>query len=39
MRLATASMDQAIAIAGELAALAAGTAHATKPPGRGAFWK
>jgi Ca-activated chloride channel family protein len=38
-RLATASMDQAIAIAGELAALAAGTAHATKPPGRGAFWK
>ncbi|MFN0251817.1 MAG: VIT domain-containing protein [Kofleriaceae bacterium] len=40
LRLATATMDQAIAIAGELAALAAGAPPpAAKPPGRGAFWK
>jgi len=38
-RLATASMDQAIAIAGELAALAAGTPPSSKPATRGAFWK
>ena len=37
-RLATASLDDALAIAGELAALAAG-APAPKPSGRGAFWK
>ncbi len=38
-RLATASMDQAIAIAGELAALAAGAPPSPKPATRGAFWK
>ena len=39
VRLASASMDQAIAIAGELAALAAGAPPPSKPAGRGAFWK